>query len=108
MHLGLVPFGKRDLLLPNVAPPTRMALTSMANTSQFHLEKDGSMPRLVPLTALVAAGWLGLVALSATWSADSVIEKVPAGLKPVPVPTDNPQTDAKVELGKQLYFDPRL
>ncbi len=26
----------------------------------------------------------------------------------VPVPKDNPQTSAKIELGKQLYFDPRI
>lgn len=25
-----------------------------------------------------------------------------------PIPADNPQTDAKIELGKQLFFDPRL
>jgi len=31
------------------------------------------------------------------------------GLRPpVPVPADNPQTDAKVRLGAQLYFDTRL
>jgi cytochrome c peroxidase len=29
-------------------------------------------------------------------------------LPPVPIPPDNPQTDAKVRLGAQLYFDPRL
>ena len=29
-------------------------------------------------------------------------------LPPVPIPADNPQTDEKVRLGKQLYFDPRL
>jgi cytochrome c peroxidase len=29
-------------------------------------------------------------------------------LPPVEVPADNPQTRAKVELGRQLYFDPRL
>jgi cytochrome c peroxidase len=29
-------------------------------------------------------------------------------LPPVPVPADNPQTEAKVRLGRQLYFDPRL
>lgn len=34
--------------------------------------------------------------------------KPPLGLNPVEVPADNPQTAAKVELGKQLYFDPRL
>lgn len=25
-----------------------------------------------------------------------------------PIPLDNPQTDAKIELGKMLFFDPRL
>lgn len=35
--------------------------------------------------------------------------KVPLGLKSAPdVPSDNPVTDAKVELGKLLYFDKRL
>jgi len=29
-------------------------------------------------------------------------------LPPVPIPPDNPQTPVKVELGKLLYFDPRL
>ena len=29
-------------------------------------------------------------------------------LPPVPVPFDNPQTDAKIRLGKQLYFEGRL
>ncbi len=30
------------------------------------------------------------------------------GLPPVPVPADNPQTPAKVQLGRLLYFDTRL
>lgn len=34
--------------------------------------------------------------------------KVPAGLKKMRIPADNPMTAEKVELGKQLYFDPRL
>ena len=29
-------------------------------------------------------------------------------LPPVPVPADNPQTDTKIRLGAQLYFDTRL
>jgi cytochrome c peroxidase len=29
-------------------------------------------------------------------------------LGPVPIPPDNPQTPAKIRLGQQLYFDPRL
>ena len=32
----------------------------------------------------------------------------PKGLPPVPVPTDNPMTVEKVELGRKLYFDKRL
>lgn len=28
--------------------------------------------------------------------------------KQVPIPKDNPQTDAKIDLGRELYFDPRL
>ena len=34
--------------------------------------------------------------------------KVPLGLKAPDVPSDNPITDAKVKLGKMLYFDKRL
>ena len=34
--------------------------------------------------------------------------KVPLGLKAPDVPEDNPVTDAKVDLGKRLYFDKRL
>jgi cytochrome c peroxidase len=41
-------------------------------------------------------------------AADKDPLKVPLGLKPVPVPADNPLTIEKVELGKQLYFDTRL
>ena len=52
------------------------------------------------LAAVIAAGSVN--------AADKDPFKVPLGLKPVPVPTDNPMTPEKVELGKQLYFDPRL
>lgn len=33
---------------------------------------------------------------------------IPLGLKPMKIPADNPLTVEKVELGKQLFFDPRL
>lgn len=33
---------------------------------------------------------------------------VPLGLPPVPIPEENPMTVEKIELGKMLYFDPRL
>jgi len=48
-----------------------------------------------------------LILSSAALAADP-LPKLPLGLKPVPVPSDNPLTPEKVELGKQLYFDPRL
>ena len=31
-----------------------------------------------------------------------------ARLPPMPIPADNPQNDAKINLGRQLYFDGRL
>lgn len=34
--------------------------------------------------------------------------KLPKGLKRMKIPRDNPLTEAKIQLGKQLYFDPRL
>lgn len=39
------------------------------------------------------------------------MDRLPGDLGPlpsVPIPADNPQTPAKVELGKMLFFDPRL
>ncbi len=41
-------------------------------------------------------------------SAMGQLPPVPTGLPALPVPKDNEMTDAKVALGKQLYFDPRL
>jgi cytochrome c peroxidase len=52
------------------------------------------------LAALAVPCWLV--------AADFDPAKPPLGLKPVPVPTDNPLSPEKIELGKQLYFDPRL
>ncbi len=49
-----------------------------------------------------------VVAVALLRAADPELGKPPLGLKPVPVPTDNPLTKEKIELGKQLYFDPRL
>src|SRR5438034_9387173 len=52
--------------------------------------------------------WAAVTPAAAISAADKDPFKVPLGLKPVPVPADNPMTPEKVELGKQLYFDPRL
>ena len=46
-----------------------------------------------------------LLVVSAVEAEDAA---VPAGLKRLRIPADNPSSAAKVELGKQLYFDPRL
>jgi cytochrome c peroxidase len=65
------------------------------------------MPR--HFLAIALAGLLtGITAAAGAGAADGDSFKVPAGLKPLPVPSENPMTAAKVELGKQLYFDTRL
>jgi cytochrome c peroxidase len=52
------------------------------------------------MTILIGGTLLPLSAMSATtWEA---LPETP------PIPKDNPQTEAKIELGKILYFDPRL
>ncbi len=63
------------------------------------------MRSFVVLCATLSAMVMGAAVLCA---ADTSPFKTPLGLKPVPVPADNPMTREKVELGKQLYFDPRL
>ena len=60
------------------------------------------------LTALLGAILLG----AGLWAGSALgqAQKFPAlgPLPPVPVPRDNPMSDAKVELGRLLFFDPRL
>lgn len=61
------------------------------------------------LTAAALAGVLTTVCVVApSLAADGAASAIPAGLKPLKIPDDNPQTPEKIELGKQLYFDPRL
>jgi cytochrome c peroxidase len=38
----------------------------------------------------------------------AVAMRPPLGLPPVPIPTDNPLTEAKVRLGRKLFYDRRL
>ncbi len=58
------------------------------------------------LAALLAV--LAPFALADDFDGPEYPYKVPLGLKAPDVPADNPVTDAKVELGKALYFDKRL
>jgi cytochrome c peroxidase len=57
--------------------------------------------------SLVAIGGL-LCAAAVLLAAELLKIDPPLGLPPIRVPRDNPLTVEKVELGKQLYFDPRL
>lgn len=50
------------------------------------------------------AGWI----CATSFAADNDEFPVPLGLPPLKYPADNPMTAAKVALGRQLYFDPRL
>ena len=50
-----------------------------------------------------------LTGLTLAWSTGALGQFLANGpLPPAPVPPDNPQTDAKIRLGAQLYFDTRL
>jgi cytochrome c peroxidase len=66
--------------------------------------------RRLPL--LAGSAWplaAGLtLCLSALATVEQVAVRLPANVLPPIVPEDNPLTAAKVELGRKLYFDPRL
>ncbi len=49
-----------------------------------------------------------VLAASAVMSLQAAPQPNLLGLPPVPVPADNPQTDAKIKLGDQLYHDERF
>ncbi len=55
-------------------------------------------------------GWglLWTASLVAGSAASAQEPAAPLGLKPVPVPADNPMTEATIELGRRLYFDKAL
>lgn len=57
-------------------------------------------------TALLTLGLL--LASHVDARAEDVVIPVPKGVTPPAVPADNPLTAAGIELGKKLYFDPRL
>lgn len=58
--------------------------------------------RMWPMVAVLAAMGLGYAAEAAAFD---ILQPLP---DTVPVPENNPLTDAKIALGKQLYFDRRL
>lgn len=63
------------------------------------------------LSTLALAGvwsWLPASAQEGDTPAVGELLEVPAGLPEIKYPKDNPPTEAKIKLGKQLYFDKRL
>ncbi len=56
----------------------------------------------------VLAGGFMLAIPAMFFGADPQGPKVPLGLLPIQFPKDNPYSPEKVELGRLLYFDPRL
>lgn len=52
------------------------------------------------ILAGVVSGWIILTS--------PAMAGAPLGLPEIPIPPDNPQSSVKIELGKQLFFDPRL
>jgi cytochrome c peroxidase len=62
------------------------------------------LPMLLFATALAAAG----VTPRSSAGQSTNLGETPPGFEEVPVPEDNPMTEAKIALGRQLYFDPRL
>ena len=65
-------------------------------------------PRGAKLIALVAAILVGGTLTVTAVTAQSQKFAALGPLPPVPVPRDNPMSAAKVELGRLLFFDPRL
>ncbi len=63
---------------------------------------EATAPKPTPLVLLYAEGDPKLV------KDEPLVVPVPAGFPPLLPPASNPMTVAKVELGKQLYFDPRV
>ena len=75
----------------------------MADQSEHSTTVERLLARLKP------AVLLGLCcAIAASASAQEVDLPIPEGVLPPEIPSDNPLTAAKVELGKMLFFDPRL
>ncbi len=72
--------------------------------------------RFVATVSVATLGVLGATLLVAAGTGGSgepngnpvKLATAPVGRSPVPIPASNPQTAAKIELGRRLYFDTRL
>jgi len=75
----------------------------MADQNEHPTRLERLLPRLKRVVLLGLS-----CTLAATASPGEVDLPIPDGVLPPEVPTDNPLTEAKVELGKKLFFDARL
>ncbi len=64
------------------------------------------MKNMKKLSALAASAIVGLTAISAAHAGAKVPPLAPLG--DPPIPADNKQSEAKIKLGKMLFWDPRL
>ena len=64
--------------------------------------------RLAFILVGLVAGILSVASIDSLSAREKQVVELPLGLDPFKVPADNPLTKAKIELGKQLYFDKRL
>ena len=66
-------------------------------------------PVRVGLALLAVSIWAGVFGFAAdrAWS-EEFHWRLPEGVAPPPIPADNPMSEAKVELGRCLFLDPRL
>jgi cytochrome c peroxidase len=62
----------------------------------------------VAAAVLCTGTWIGTVLAAQTPAPPTRVWSVPTGFPAPPVPADNPLTDAKIELGRRLFYDPRL
>src|ERR1700683_3839158 len=67
--------------------------------------KYARQPKLSYLAALLVLAFssLGLSADSAAFD-----WRLPPGFRPPPIPVDNPMNEAKVQLGRRLFYDQRM
>ena len=70
--------------------------------------KELCIKSLAILNAVLVAGTSLIAIPSVVDAKEKGIIELPLGLDAFKVPADNPLTKAKIELGKQLYFDKRL
>lgn len=61
---------------------------------------------------LLAIGVILVIISGSAWAQDDLLKNAQTLFKPIPATPpalkDNPLTSGKIELGKMLYFDPRL